>query len=644
MEIDVQKTVGEISPLWFGHNLEHTRSCVWRGLSAQLIRNRKFVGASGRHGVARHWYRIGPKGCLYLLERAAGAKNMQGETYTTRFESVSPGWDTTRQRQRMEAFESGARHGIGQRGVPLVGNREYEGRLALLSDRQLAVRVGLRGQEPERKYFETTVKTLPGQWREHRFTFVAPATDEDAHFEITFDGPGVLHVGAVALLPADNFQGMRRDVIELLKEISVPILRWPGGNFAGCYRWKDGLLPVDRRAPLPGAGILPHTDGFDDHEIGTDEFVALCREIQAEPWITINMGLEGPVEAREWVEYCNGSPDTEWGAIRAARGHPEPYGVKYWSLGNEMGYGHMKGPNTPREYAEMAADCSRAMRQADPSIVLVASGTWWKEEWFRTVLAEVGDSFDHIAFHEYTALMKEFRGEEGEKEFRRIAGAPSQTLEALREVRQRLDTYAPGGKFVGISFDEWNVWYAWFRVPGVVEGIYTAAMLNMFCREARRIGMTMGAYFEPVNEGAILVEPASARLTPAGQVFSLFKAHQGNQLIELEACGADAESERPQGADRPGASLDVVASVAEAKNEVTVTLVNRHPEEDCEAEISLKNVSAIVTATGALLTSPTYLPESEFTEEELEVTVKDDRALAVTVPAHSVARMSIVCR
>jgi alpha-N-arabinofuranosidase len=635
MEVDVGKRAGEISPLWFGHNLEHTRSCIWQGLSAQLIHNRKFVGSSSPGGLARHWQRIGPKGCLFRIERAGGSGvlNMDGEAYTTRFEAVEARWDATRQSQRVQSFAPG-RCGIRQRGIALKKGREYECRLALRSDRRLPVEVRISGRG-RAGGFATTLDVAPGDWREHRFTFVSPSGEGDAWFEVTFGapfvGPRSLWVGAVALLSADHFLGMRRDVIELLKEISVPILRWPGGNFAGCYLWKDGLLPVDKRAPFPGAGILPHTDGYDDHEIGTDEFVALCREVGAEPWLTINMGLEGAEEAGEWVEYCNGSARSQWGRLRAERGHPEPYNVLYWSLGNEMGYGHMRGPNTPREYGEMARRCAEAMRKADPSVILVASGAWWKEEWFQTVLAEHGDCFAHIAFHEYIGLMKEFTGEAGRKEFERIATAPRKTLEDLREVRARLQKYSPGGKFVGISFDEWNVWHAWFRVPGVAEGIHAAAMLTMLCREAHGLGMTIGAYFEPVNEGAILVEPGSARLTPAGQVFRLFRAHQGNQLIEVDLAGVPA-------------GVDVLASVNGAGDEVVITLVNTSPDEGRNVDVSLRDAGALAQTKGTLLASTSYLPESEFTEQGLPVTPRGEAGFSVKLAEHSVARIEVKCQ
>jgi len=635
---DAGRQGNEISPLWFGHNLEHTRSCVWQGLSAQLIRNRKFAGLPQRDGAARDWYALGPAESWRLLEATWAWNGTEGEAYTTHFH---PRVGPPGQRQRVESFRSGAPCGIGQRGIVLIGGRAYEGRVVLRADRDLAVRVTVSAAEAE----VARVTARPGSWTEAAFRFAAARTESDARLEITFDGPGALFVGAVSLLPADHYLGMRRDVIELLKEISVPILRWPGGNFAGDYHWQDGLLPVDQRAPLPSTPeTLPHTNGFDFHEIGTNEFIALCRELGAEPFITINMGLEGPEEAAAWVEYCNGGPDTKWGKVRAERGHPEPYNVKYWTLGNEMGYSHMKGPNTPGGYTEMAVACARAMRQVDPSLHLTAS-TGWSKEWYEGVLAAEEDYFDGISAHIYYRLVKDFGGEEGRREFRRLVTAPPGDFRSsnlvngqqgdrrltVRDIRDLVSARPRGRKDIGIAFDEWNVWYAWYRRPGVVEGIHGAVMLNVLCREAGNLGVNIGAFFEPVNEGAILVEPDSARLTPLGRVMALFRPHQGGRLVPV--------SPSPSAGD-----LDVAASFSAAKGELTVTLVNQSPDESREAEIAVARAAPVGEARGVLLSSSGFQPGSDFQENSMEVRRRGSSALVVSLPKHSVARVQVACR
>ncbi len=172
-------------------------------------------------------------------------------------------------------------------------------------------------------------------------------------------------------MPADNFHGMRRDVVELLKELKPGCLRWPGGCFAEYYNWKEGLLPADRRPPIgPGqwVGLLPDSHGYDNHEIGTDEFIDLCRELNCTPAITIRYGEGSPEEAASWVEYCNGGVDTYWGKIRADRGHPEPYQVKYWYVGNEIWGMSLVKNKDPKFCTALSRQFTEAMMKADPGI------------------------------------------------------------------------------------------------------------------------------------------------------------------------------------------------------------------------------------------------------------------------------------
>ena len=162
-----------------------------------------------------------------------------------------------------------------------------------------------------------------------------------------------------------------------MKELGIKVMRWPGGNFAGEFNWMDGLLPADMRAPFQsylGLETQPHTMGYDYSEINTDDFIALCREIGAEPFITINPCWNTPEENAAWVEYCNGDASTPYGKLRAQRGHQEPYNVQLWSLGNEFGYGHMEGDNTPSGYCQIALENGKKMLEASPNLSLCSSG------------------------------------------------------------------------------------------------------------------------------------------------------------------------------------------------------------------------------------------------------------------------------
>ncbi|MFH1568187.1 MAG: hypothetical protein ABIL09_09335 [Gemmatimonadota bacterium] len=630
---------GRIDPLWHGHNLEPTRSCVWTGLSAQLLRNRKFAGMPQRSGVAAGWEPVGGADTWWLLEMPGGHAGSDGSCYTHPYDPKVRGGGGQVQRQRIGCCRAGAEAGIGQRGIPLVAGQRYELRLALRGDRPLAVRISLSGAEPQ----ERRVRVGPDGWREAKASFRAARTTRDARLSIAFAGPGDLFVGAAALLPAGHFHGMRPDVIRLLREIGAPLLRWPGGNFAGDYRWQDGLLPVDERPPLAALirETLPHTDGYDDHEIGTDEFIALCRRVGAEPFITINMSLEGPDEAAAWVEYCNGPPDSPWGRLRAERGHAEPYGVRYWTLGNEMGYAHMKGPNAPAAYAEAARACAAAMRRVDPSVALTAS-TGWSKEWYEAVIAGNDGYFEHISAHTYDSLAKAYDGPEGAAELRRLTGMPRAAFCSrgvidgrqegrrltLPDVREIIRARDPAGRQIGIAFDEWNVWYAWYRTPGVADGLYAGAMLSRICRHARQVGMSLGAYFQPVNEGAIAVDPSGCRLTPVGEAMALFRAHHGRQLLAVEG-PAD------------GAELEVVASLEEATGRIAVTLVNCGPERARGIELDLAGPSGRYRAGGVLLAADHFRPGSRFRRRQLRLSGGGGSPFAVEVPRHGLARVDL---
>jgi alpha-N-arabinofuranosidase len=421
---------------------------------------------------------------------------------------------------------------------------------------------------------------------------------------------------------------MRRDVVERLKEIAPTVLRWPGGNFAGDYRWLDGLLDADKRAPLAAfmeIETLPHSRGVDHHEIDTDSFLALCGEIGAEPFLTINLAWDSPETSAAWVEYCNGSARSKWGRLRARRGHRQPYRVRFWSLGNELGYTHMEGPNAPSAYAKKAAACARAMRRVDPSLVLACSGFWWNDAWYRDCLKPLSPQIQLFAHHYYTKpVPTKYAGPGSAAQFRKIVTKPAWVLDDLRKIRAKADASTGPRNQVAMSFDEWNVWYAWNRKPGVVDGIHAAAMLNMFCREAAALAIPMCCYFEPVNEGAILVDPAGSRLTPVGQAFALFKPHRRRTLLKLDGATGD---------------VDAAASLDERTGEVVVTLVNLSPERD--REVTLR-IAGVEDARGevVLLSSRDFLPASRFVERRRTAKTQNGR-MTVSLPRHSVTRVSL---
>jgi alpha-N-arabinofuranosidase len=184
--------------------------------------------------------------------------------------------------------------------------------------------------------------------------------------------------------------------------LKPPVIRWPGGYFASPYRWKDGIGLQHKRRPHPRTM-------WDDKEVssfGTDEFIAMCRRVGAEPLIVVNIGtpnwnrdvLDNDFlqEALDWIEYCNGPADSQWGKVRAANGHPEPYHVKYWEIDNETW--HMGA----EAYAAAVNRFGPAMREADPSIQLIACGSGgYNQDWNRAIINASGKNFDYISTHHY---------------------------------------------------------------------------------------------------------------------------------------------------------------------------------------------------------------------------------------------------
>lgn len=188
---------------------------------------------------------------------------------------------------------------------------------------------------------------------------------------VTTAAPANIVLDRVLLYPADHIHGADPDVIRMLKDARLPLLRWPGGNFSSGYHWRDGTGPVDARP----TGLNPVWHGtFESNLFGTDEFVTFCRDVGCEPMICVNAGNGTPGEAAAWVQYCNGSPETPMGQLRAQMGHPEPYNIRYWEIGNEIFGRHQIGWTTPAGNVDRYMRFGRAMRAIDPNIRLLACG------------------------------------------------------------------------------------------------------------------------------------------------------------------------------------------------------------------------------------------------------------------------------
>ena len=613
-----------VNKFLFGHNLEHTRSAVFQGLSAQLLKNRKFAGKPAAHsGEAAEWYRIGPENVFISLDPA--------ESYVCNFGEKKDGlfnFSNAKNSQIIQNPYDGQTAGIGQKGISLRGNEQYRAAVVLKGRGETIPDVIISIISSSKKLLaENTFPVTSRDWSRFEFIFSVEKDIENVSFEITLKKRAELKIGSASLLPLDTFHGMRKDVVALMKDLGISLLRWPGGNFSGEYRWKDGLLPVDMRPPVFSYQPIetnPHSGGYDFHEIGIDEFIALCREINAEPYITVNLGMDSPRESAEWVEYCNGGPDSEYGKKRAERGYPESFNVKYWSLGNEFGFGHMEGLNTPEEYAEKALATAAEMKKIDPGLVLFASGPFSPgidpEPWATTMLPLLAREVKYVSYHAYVWQMMhdvDFVTTKGmEETYHAVINTPRQWLEKLRELRLLLNKGGEDLQKISIAFDEWNVFFAWYHNPGIIDGIFTALMLEMVVKESHPLNMPVCMYFQPVNEGAITIYPLNSELTSNGQVFSLMKKHRGGLLVDVKSSEQNIFS---------------LGTIDQNERKLIITLVNSDYENpyvfECDPNLPVAEKGELLDGSASIL------PGTKFNISNVEI------QNAYNIPPHSILQL-----
>ena len=585
-----------VSPYLFGSNLEHTRSCLYTGLSAQMVRNRKFAGKpTACEGCAMEWFPLGEQGVFSLDEPYTRHGDGYHMKRTTECNSVS----VFNPRQ-------GEPVGMGQHGIAISQGQPYLFGMVVKTQEPVEFTVSLTDRAGKAVYCRATSVGGGEEWTRLEVELTPQAADPDADLRVSWEEGGHVCVGAISLLPKDHFHGMRRDVVEAMKELGIKVLRWPGGNFAGEFNWMDGLLPADMRAPFQsylGLETQPHTMGYDYSEINTDDFIALCRKIGAEPFITINPCWNTPEENSAWVEYCNGDASTPYGKLRAQRGHQEPYNVQLWSLGNEFGYGHMEGDNTPGGYCQIALENGKKMLEASPNLSLCSSGPYPNKEWVELSAKPLGGISQMISQHYYGYAPHYTDLATVEEEYNRCLASVSRMRDLIHQSRQWLE---PSTR---ISMDEWNVWYAWYRPSSVTDGIYAALALHMLMEEAEKSGIALACHFQAVNEGMLCVKPDHVSLTAQGQVFSwMNRWHMGNRL-----CSASQEA----------------VVTADREGRMSATVVNAAFRREKPVDFS----SFGPCSEAVLFSSDTVLPPSSFTQANV---LGEVAAGTFQMPPHSV--------
>jgi len=401
---------------------------------------------------------------------------------------------------------------------------------------------------------------------------------------------GGLWVGKGSAIP--NIDGYRKQAVEYLRELGIPVLRWPGGCFADDYHWRDGIGPLPQRPKR----VNMHWGGYvEDNSFGTHEFIGLCRLLNAEPYLAGNVGSGSPRELRDWIEYCNFPSGSTLAEERAANGSPEPFHVRYWGVGNESwGCG---GDMKPEEYAALYRDFAVYCREfGGTKPFLVASGPSGNDlRWSRGFMDGLRGALPQgLSMHYYTGgrdRATDFTPEHANDQLSTYA----RVEQAIAQQRSVLDSYRDGQN-IGLILDEWGVWdrippedekrYGKLWQQSTMRSAVAAGLgLNIFNRLADKLYMCNIAQIMNVLQSLLLSDgPTGERCvrTTTYHAFALFKAHRGQRAVRTET-----ESASPL-----GLSASASISVSKTDKQLVVSLVNPRHDADLQVECTLAGGSA----------------------------------------------------
>ncbi|MBR2718510.1 MAG: alpha-N-arabinofuranosidase [Clostridia bacterium] len=389
--------------------------------------------------------------------------------------------------------------------------------------------------------------------------------------------------------PIPNKNGMRTDVVEALKNIKVPVLRWPGGCFADEYHWEDGIGPQENRKRMVNTnwgGVV------EDNSFGTHEFLELCDQIGCEPYINANVGSGTVREMAEWVEYLNSEGDSTVVKKRWANGRKDPWGVKFWGVGNESWGcgGNMRPEYYADEYRRFQTYCRNYGQNRLYRIACGPNGDDYN--WTEVLMKNARWHMDGLTLHHYTVCGDKWEdkraatGFNAEEYYRTLKHAMKME-ELVTRHGQIMDRYDPEKK-VALIVDEWG---NWFDVePGTNPGflyqqntmrdaMVAAINLNVFMAHCDRVRMANLAQTVNVLQSVILTEGDKMVKTPTYHVFDLYKAHQDARQVD---CFVETEDVGENGFDVP----QVIASASEKDGKITLTIANMAMDKETEVEIA----------------------------------------------------------
>lgn len=670
VNIDTTQTSDPVSKYEFGMFIENIGPLVYRSLWSEMLDDRKFyfpikpaepaaapqtAGFAGR-GL-RKWVPVNPYEVVVMDKEQpfVGEQSPQIQ------------------------LNASTPSGIQQSGLALVKGKKYEGRIYLRGTPGSTVKVSLIWGKGASERQTVSFSSLTDTYKKLPLSFTAGADTNDATFEIAGTGSGNFHVGTVSLMPADNVDGFRPDTIALLRQLHSGMWRLPGGNFLSDWSWYNGAGDIDKRPPT-----FDHAwNAMQPNDMGMDEFMTLCKLIGVEPYVTVNAGFGDAHSAAEEVEYLNGSVNTPMGAWRAKNGHPEPYHVKFWNIGNEPWGTFQLGYTDLKYYVLKQNEFARDMRKVDPSITLIASAKMLEPmalkgemrakyvdnmqgafgtdiDWTGGILKNSWGYFDGIAQHWYESPGRHFNVELAKK---LPPGTPSTaayetyiptTLESARYAGDVIRRHAEEWegyqqrfpdmikKKIFLSIDEYAYSGGGRRTGPNLKGALAYGML--FDEEMRHTSfLTMTAH--TMGTSTLDITPTASTFNTLGLIFKMYTNHfVGTIPVSVSGNSPQPPTKNPPYADEPKTRsgsptypLDVFAALSPDHKYLNVAVVNATEKEQ---KFDLKVTGAKVEGQSTLwqLTGKS-LDAADHVGQPPQAEVKETSVTAG--PAISVAPISV---
>jgi alpha-N-arabinofuranosidase len=467
-----------------------------------------------------------------------------------------------------------------------------------------------------------------------------------------YDG---LWVGEASPIP--NVGGFRTDIIEALRRLKPPVIRWPGGCFADDYHWQDGIGPRDRR---PRRINIHWGEVIETNHVGTQEFVRFCRLVGAQPYFCGNVGSGTPRELRDWVEYCNlpdsGPNGSTWAQQRAADGSPDPLNVTYWGVGNEnWGCG---GNFSPEDYCTEFRRYASFVRGFGKKLFIIACGSpgndvEWTNRFFRKLYKDYWafNNIDGFAAHYYCGTAGTAT-EYSEEEWYRLLEKGLKMEELILQQRAAMDAFDPTRK-IGLIVDEWGTWHPvekgtnpafLYQQNTIRDAIVAANTLDIFNRHADKVVMANIAQTINVLQATILTEGERLLVTPTGYVYEMYAPHQGASALRIRLETPEISFAKVGSLQKDGPEaghIPLVAGSASLKGQALfLTLTNSHAQEAAEVVVDILGRAGVDQARGQVLTGEihahnTFDTPARVAPQMFEVGCEHSR-LNLTLPPASV--------